>query len=120
MNYTISERKKNAVAADLILMTSSLLPGSWVKVAVIIAAVFILSTIWLLQLNTSVRLVAILPSHLIHLPLNRSEVERMRGSLLGCADSKSSAGGGEEEMTPEEKCVYEYNLTLSFESTMGR
>jgi len=85
-------------------MTSSLLPGSWVKVAVIIAAVFILSTIWLLQLNTSVR----------------SEVERMRGSLLGCADSKSSAGGGEEEMTPEEKCVYEYNLTLSFESTMGR
>ena len=109
MNYTISERKKNAVAADLILMTSSLLPGSWVKVAVIIAAVFILSTIWLLQLNTSVRLVAILPSHLIHLPLNRSEVERMRGSLLGC-----------EEMTPEEKCVYEYNLTLSFESTMGR
>ena len=42
-----------------ILMTSSLLPGSWVKVAVIIAALFILSTIWLLQLNTSVRSVAI-------------------------------------------------------------
>ena len=109
MNYTISERKKNAVAADLILMTSSLLPGSWVKVAVIIAAVFTLSTIWLLQLDT--RLVAILPVHLIHLPLNRSEVERLRGSLVG---------GGEEEMSTEEKCVYEYNLTLSFESTMGR
>lgn len=43
----------------LILMASSLLPGSWVKVGVIIAAVFILSTIWLLQLNTSVRSVAI-------------------------------------------------------------
>ena len=57
--------------------------------------------------------------HVIHLPLNRSEVERLRGSLLGCADSKSS-GGEEEEMTTEEKCVYEYNLTLSFESTMGR
>ena len=101
-------------------MTSSLLPGSWVKVAVIIAAVFILSAIWLLQLDTSVRSVASLPLDLIQLPLNRSEVDRLRGSLLGCVDSKSSAGGGEEEMTPEEKCVYEYNLTLSFESTMGR
>jgi len=83
-------------------MTSSLLPGSWVKVAVIIATVFILSTVWLLQLNTSVR----------------SEVERLRGSLLGCGDRKSS--GSEEEVSTGEKCVYEYNLTLSFESTMGR
>jgi len=85
-------------------MTSSLLPGSWVKVAVIIAALFILSTIWLLQLNTSVR----------------SEVERLRGSLLGCADTKNTGGEEEKEMTTAEKCGYEYNLTLSFESTMGR
>ena len=46
----------------------------------------------------------------------------MRGSLLGCGDRKSS--GSEEEVEAEvstgEKCVYEYNLTLSFESTMGR
>ena len=38
-------------------MVSSMLPGSWAKVVVIIAAVFIISTVWLLQLNTSVRLV---------------------------------------------------------------
>ena len=44
----------------LIPMTASLLPGSWVKVAVVIAAVFIISTIWLLQLDTSVRSVACL------------------------------------------------------------
>ena len=46
----------------------------------------------------------------------------MRGSLLGCDDSKSSGEDGEvvEEMATGEKCVYEYNLTLSFESTMGR
>jgi len=87
-------------------MTSSVLPGSWVKVAAIIAALFLLSTVWVLQLNTSVR----------------SEVERLRGSLLGCDDSKSSREDGEvvEEMATGEKCVYEYNLTLSFESTMGR
>ena len=40
-------------------MTSSVLPGSWVKVAAIIAALFLLSTVWVLQLNTSVRSVAI-------------------------------------------------------------
>ena len=101
-------------------MTSSVLPGSWVKVAAIIAALFLLSTVWVLQLNTSVRSVASLPLDLIQLQFNRSEVDRLRGSLLGCVDSKSSAGGGEEEMTTEKKCVYEYNLTLSFESTMGR
>ena len=28
--------------------------------------------------------------------------------------------GGGEEMSTEEKCLYEYNLTLSFEETMGR
>jgi len=86
-------------------MTASLLPGSWVKVAVVIAAVFIISTIWLLQLDTSVR----------------TEVERLRGSLLGCGESKAKSEEKEDEMrSVEEKCVYEYNLTLSFESTMGR
>ena len=102
-------------------MTSSVLPGSWVKVAAIIAALFLLSTVWVLQLNTSVRAVAIV-SILLPFPFNRSEVERLRGSLLGCDDSKSSREDGEvvEEMATGEKCVYEYNLTLSFESTMGR
>ena len=42
---------------------------------------------------------------------NRSGVERLTGSLLG---------GQDEKMTVKEKCLYEYNLTLSFESTMGR
>ena len=54
-----------------------------------------------------------------------SEVERLRLSLLGCADSKDKEPGeGEEEEKVErgvkEECVYQYNLTLSFESTMGR
>jgi len=86
-------------------MSASLLPGSWVKVAVVVVAVFLLSTVWLLQLDTSVR----------------TEVERLKGSLLGCGERKEGSGGGEDEMrSVEEKCVYEYNLTLSFESTMGR
>ena len=57
-----------------------------------------------------------------------SEVERLRLSLLGCADSKdkdpeeAEMGEKEEkvERGVEEECVYQYNLTLSFESTMGR
>ena len=57
-----------------------------------------------------------------------SEVERLRLSLLGCADSKDKDPGegkmGEKEEKVErgvgEECVYQYNLTLSFESTMGR
>jgi len=79
---------------SLQLSMSSMLPGSWVKVAVILAAVFTISTIWMLQLNNV-----------------RSGVERLTGSLLGGQDGK---------MTVKEKCLYEYNLTLSFESTMGR
>ena len=54
-----------------------------------------------------------------------SEVERLRLSLLGCADSKhkdpeEAEMGEKEEMGVGEECVYQYNLTLSFESTMGR
>ena len=55
-----------------------------------------------------------------------SEVERLRLSLLGCADSKHKEPGegekeeGKVERGVEEECVYQYNLTLSFESTMGR
>ena len=47
---------------------------------------------------------------------HRCEVENM--SLLGCGEERQ--GGGGEEMSTEEKCLYEYNLTLSFEETMGR
>ena len=52
-----------------------------------------------------------------------SEVERLRLSLLGCADSKDKDPGEKEEKVERgvgEECVYQYNLTLSFESTMGR
>ena len=51
-----------------------------------------------------------------------SEVERLRLSLLGCADSKDKDPGEGEmgERGVGEECVYQYNLTLSFESTMGR
>ena len=41
----------------------------------------------------------------------------MKASLLGCGEEKR--GGGELGST-EEKCLYEFNLTLSFEETMGR
>ena len=54
-----------------------------------------------------------------------SEVERLRLSLLRCADREAVAlGEGEVEKQEErglaEQCVYQYNLTLSFETTMGR
>ena len=54
---------------------------------------------------------------------NRCEVENM--SLLGCGEERQGSGkkrqgGGGVEMSTEEKCLYEYNLTLSFEETMGR
>ena len=58
--------------------------------------------------------------------LASSEVERLRLSLLGCADSKDKDPGevekeeGKVERGVGEECVYQYNLTLSFESTMGR
>jgi len=44
----------------------------------------------------------------------------MKASLLGCGEM-NEAGRGEGKMgTVEERCLYEYNLTLSFEKTMGR
>ena len=55
-----------------------------------------------------------------------SEAERLRLSLLRCADSKKREAVGEGEVEKQEErglaeeCVYQYNLTLSFETTMGR
>ena len=49
--------------------------------------------------------------------VNRCEVENMKASLLGCGEEKQ--GGGKLGST-EEKCLYEFNLTLSFQETMGR
>jgi len=92
------------------MVFSILPPGSWGKIVPIIAAVFIISSVWLLQLNRSVH----------------SEVERLRLSLLRCADSKKREAVGEGEVEKQEErglaeqCVYQYNLTLSFETTMGR
>ena len=54
----------------------------------------------------------------IYYTYNRCEVENMKASLLGCGEGGHEGGGG--EMSTEEKCLYEYNLTLSFEPTMGR
>ena len=42
----------------------------------------------------------------------------MKASLLGCGPEQQA--GRKDEMGTEEKCMYEYNLTLSFEATMGR
>ena len=44
----------------------------------------------------------------------------MKASLLGCGEEKQGGGRGGELGATEEKCLYEYNLTLSFEKTMGR
>ena len=58
---------------------------------------------------------------LVSLLSNRSEVESVEESLLGWK------GGEEAERDPHprmdqggERCLYEYNLTLTFEPTMGR
>ena len=52
--------------------------------------------------------------------VSRCEVENMKASLLGCGEEKQGGGRGGELGATEEKCLYEYNLTLSFEETMGR
>ena len=71
------------------------LPSSWVRLTVLLAMVFLMALVFMLHLNTSIR----------------EEVDRLRSGLLGCK---------EEAMDVGEKCMYEYNLTLSFTSTMGR
>ena len=47
----------------------------------------------------------------------RCEVEIFKDSLLG---SGGEQAGREKAMGTEEKCLHEYNLTLTFEETMGR
>ena len=42
----------------------------------------------------------------------------MKASLLGCGPEQHAER--KDKMGTEEKCMYEYNLTLSFEATMGR
>merc|ERR1719295_70816 len=44
----------------------------------------------------------------------------MKASLLGCGEVKEGGRREGEMGTVEERCLYEYNLTLSFEATMGR
>ena len=51
---------------------------------------------------------------------HRFEVESMKASLLGCGEVKEFGRGEGKMGTVEERCLYEYNLTLSFEETMGR
>ena len=47
----------------------------------------------------------------------RCEVEIFKDSLLGSGGERA---GRENKMGTEEKCLHEYNLTLTFEETMGR
>ena len=47
----------------------------------------------------------------------RCEVEIFKDSLLGSGGERD---GWENKMGTEEKCLHEYNLTLTFEDTMGR
>ena len=46
---------------------------------------------------------------------NRCEFESMKAS---CGPEQQASK--KDDMGTEEKCMYEYNLTLSFEATMGR
>jgi len=71
------------------------LPSSWMRLALLLAMVFVMALVFMLHLNTTIR----------------EEVDGVRSSLLECK---------EEAMGVREKCLYEYNLTLSFTSTMGR
>ena len=97
-------------------------PGSWLRFAAILAAVFTFFTVFLLKVNTCVRSVAQYNHHSLFpankIQYNRCEVESMKASLLGCGPEQQA--GRKDEMGTEEKCMYEYNLTLSFEATMGR
>lgn len=79
-----------------------MLPGSWLRLAAVLAAVFTFLSVWLLKINDCVR----------------CEVESMQASFLGCGDEEPAGRIG--EMGTEEKCLYEYNLTLSFNPTKGR
>ena len=100
----------------------SLHPGSWLRFAATLAAVFTFFTVFLLKVSTCVRSVfqynhhSLLPANKIQ--YNRCEVESMKASLLGCGPEQQASR--KDEMGTEEKCMYEYNLTLSFEATMGR
>ena len=96
----------------------SMHPGSWLRFAVILAAVFTFFTVFLLKVNTCVRSVPHSLFTASTIKYNRCEVESMKASLLGCGPEQQS--GRKDEMGTEEKCMYEYNLTLSFEATMGR
>ena len=93
-------------------------PGSWLRFAAILAAVFTFFTVFLLKVNTCVRSVAHSLFAASTIQYNRCEVESMKASLLGCGPEQQASK--KDEMGTEEKCMYEYNLTLSFEATMGR
>ena len=97
-----------------------LLPGSsWLRLAIALAAVIIISTLLLQQLNTSVRLLDQQRKMSSQYSTIRSEVEMLEQSLLDCTASKSSKKEV-TTMSSAEKCMYEYELTLSFQATMGR
>ena len=98
-----------------------LLPGSsWLRLAIALAAVIIISTLLLQQLNTSVRFLDQKRKMSSQYSTIRSEVEMLEQSLLDCTASKSSSGKEVATMSSAEKCMYEYELTLSFQATMGR
>ena len=99
-----------------------LLPGSsWLRLAIALAAVIIISTLLLQQLNISVRFLDQQRKMLSQSQYStiRSEVEMLEQSLLDCTASKSSKKEV-ATMSSAEKCMYEYELTLSFQATMGR
>ena len=97
-----------------------LLPGSsWLRLAIALAAVIIISTLLLQQLNISVRFLDQQRKMSSQYSTIRSEVEMLEQSLLDCTASKSSMKEV-ATMSSAEKCMYEYELTLSFQATMGR
>ena len=98
--------------------------SSWLRLVVIFAAVALLSFLSFQRLNASVRsghdydvYQHVFPEKLCS--PKTAPIIRLEDSLPNCTSSKRFREDV-TELSLAEKCMYEYNLTLSFEPTMGR
>ena len=98
--------------------------SSWLRLVVIFAAVALLSFLCFQRLNASVRSGHDYDvyQHVFHQKLcspKTAPIIRPEDSLPNCTSSKRFREAV-TELSLAEKCMFEYNLTLSFEPTMGR
>ena len=97
---------------------------SWLRLVVIFAAVALLSFLCFQRLNASVRSGHDYDvyQHIFHQKLcspKTAPIIRPEDSLPNCTSSKRFREAV-TELSLAEMCMFEYNLTLSFEPTMGR